>query len=316
MSDEEPRRRLAEALSASPSGLNNFVLRGSSLADVQATHFDLLATMALDVTEDIMKFSRALLEKQFVAYDPSYQTSTSQVLVEELSQVPELASVDALLRRGNRPNDSGGTNVVAMAHAVGAGQNKVIAYRLKGAGIATRRHKGVTLIPRDGIYRPLTSEVLFYEPLFDALTCGPFVFFTTVTLIQTKLHADVKARDLARKTLKAVTAKVRIDGLQALEQAVLDDPSMRAKMAYIARLLQADPEYADNLRTKKLVRFVETYPDYDISVSLLPNGKKALRFDSAPQHRHKIPRLLADDYLHSYLTNRSYEACSKQRMTT
>lgn len=95
----------------------------------------------------------------------------------------------------------------------------------------------------------------------------------------------------------------------------MDDPTMRAKMAYVARLLASDPAYAKNLTTKKLVKFVETYPDYDIPVTTV-NGKKALSFDPSPQHRHQIPRLLADDYLHSYLTDRNYEAGSKQRVIT
>ena len=90
---------------------------------------------------------------------------------------------------------------------------------------------------------------------------------------------------------------------------------MRAKMAYVARLLQSDPDYARNLTTKKLIAFIESYPDYDIPITTI-DGKKALRFDTSPQHRHQIPRLLADDYLHSYLTDRNYEAGSKQRVRT
>lgn len=154
--------------------------------------------------------------------------------------------------------------------------------------------------------------MLYYEPRFDVFTCAGFAYFTTVTLVQTKLHAVEKARQLARETLATVTAKVRIDGFVGLETAVMDDPSMRAKMAYVARLLQSDPEYAKNLTTEKLVKFVEANPDYNIPVSTM-DGAKVLLFDPSPQRRHQIPRLLADDYLHSYLTDRNYEAGSKQR---
>ncbi len=95
----------------------------------------------------------------------------------------------------------------------------------------------------------------------------------------------------------------------------MNDPTMRAKMAHVARLVNDDPEYARHLTTKKLVAFVEEYPAYDIATSKV-DGKKSLKFDSSPQHRHKIPRLLADDYLHSYLTDRSYEAGSKQDVSS
>ena len=315
MTEEPARQALATALAANPTGLDNFVVRGDSLASSELTRFDLVDGMASDVVGDIRRFAEALTGKQFLDYDPSYQTSSSQVLVENLSDIPELSAIDAAVRRGDLPNDAGGTAVVAMAHAVGTGANRIVAYRLKGPGIATRRSGGITLIPRDGVYRPIEGDVLFYEPRFDVLTCGEFAYFTTVTLIQTKLQAPDKARQLARDTLTAVTAKIRIDGFAELEQAVMEDPSMRAKMAYIARLLLSDPDYAKDLTTKKLIAFVESFPDYDIPISAV-DGKRALRFDASPQHRHQIPRLLADDFLHSYLTDRNYEAGSKQRVRT
>ncbi|VXB71151.1 Kiwa anti-phage protein KwaB-like domain-containing protein [Pseudoclavibacter sp. 8L] len=315
MTEEPACQALDTALSADPTGLDNYVIRGDALADSELTRFDLVDGMASDVVGDVRRFTETLTGRQFLEYDPSYQTNSSQVLVEKLSEIPELAAVDAAIRRGDVPNDAGGRAVVAMAHAVGTGANRIVVYRLKGPGIATRRSRGITLIPRDGIYRPIEGDVLFYEPRFDVLTFGEFAYFTTVTLIQTKLHAPDKARQLARDTLTAVTAKIRIDGFAELEHAVMDDPSMRAKMAYVARLLQSDPDYAKNLTTKKLIAFVESYPDYDIPITTV-DGKKALRFDTSPQHRHQIPRLLADDYLHSYLTDRNYEAGSKQRVRT
>ncbi|ORA93857.1 hypothetical protein BST31_09770 [Mycobacterium marseillense] len=288
-------------------------MRGNALAGAQVLRFDVVTEMATGVIQDVARAATGLSQKQFIDYDPSYQTSSSQVLVENVSEIPELEAVDSQVRGGDVPNDVGGHQVVAMAHAVGIAANQIVGYRLKGAGIVTRRAKGITLIPRDGIYRPIDGEVLYYEPRFDVFTCAGFAYFTTVTLVQTKLHAVEKARQLARKTLTTVTAKVKIDGFEGLQNAVMDDPSMRAKMAHVARLLQSDPAYAKNLTTNKLLKFVESNPDYNIPVSTA-GGAKALLFDPSPQRRHQIPRLLADDYLHSYLTNRNYEAGSKQRV--
>ena len=115
--------------------------------------------------------------------------------------------------------------------------------------------------------------------------------------------------------MKSVTTSIRIDGYDELEAAVMDNPSMRAKMAQVARLISGDPDYAKHLTTKKLVAFAEKHPDYDIATSSV-GGKKSLKFDSSPQYRHQIPRLLADDYLHSYLTDRIYEAGSKQDVSS
>jgi len=313
---ESAREVLTSALGDRNDALLNSVLRGEAMATAAVSRFDVVETMAQTVRSDVWAQVERLVGKQFIPYDPSYQTSAAQVLVEDLDQIPDLAAVDAAIRHGDFANDVGGEPVVAMAHAVGAGEKEVIAYRVKGPGIATRRAKGVRqLIPRNGIYEPIDEEVLFYEPRFDAFTCGGMVYFVTVTLIQSKLNAPNKARALARDTLRRVTKKIAIEGLVELEQAVMDDQTMRAKMAQIARLLDSESDYAKNLTTKKLVEFIEANADYDISIAV-KEGSPVLQFDPSPQHRHQIPKLLADDYLRSELTNRKYEAGSKHRVST
>ena len=175
MTAEPARQALTDALATSVAALGNFVVRGDALAGAQVSRFDLVTDMATAVTSDVVAAATALSQKQFLDYDPSYQTSSSQVLVENLGEIPELAAVDAAIRRADVPNDAGGPQVVAMAHVVGAAANQIVAYRLKGPGIATRRPRGITLIPRDGIYRPIHGEVLYYEPRFDVCTCAGFL---------------------------------------------------------------------------------------------------------------------------------------------
>ncbi|WP_454301705.1 hypothetical protein [Salana multivorans] len=187
MSAESARQALQAAADARPDTLDNHVLRGAALSGAEVTRFDLVDTMAVDVIADVTRAAETMTRKQFLDYDPSYQTSTSQVLVEALTDIPELAVIGALIREGDVPDDNGADPVVAMAHSIGTADNRVIAYRLKGAGIATRRVRGIPLVPRDGVYRPMPGEILYYEPRFDALTIPGFVFFNTVTLVQTKL---------------------------------------------------------------------------------------------------------------------------------
>ncbi len=229
MKADNAREALSDAVSEGAKGLDNLVIRGDSLADAEVSRVDLVTDMAAAVIQDVLKSVRGLTRKQFLDYDPSYQTNASQVLVEVLEDIPELAAVDAAVRTGDVPDDAGGPPVAAMAHAMGTGTNRVVAYRLKGPGIATRRARGIPLLPRDGIYRPVEGELLYYEPRFDAFTCSGFAYFTTVTLVQTKLHSDEKARQLARDTLTTVTAKVSIDGFTDLEQAVMDDLTLEPR---------------------------------------------------------------------------------------
>lgn len=311
----QARASLAKALAAKPPGLANFVLRGSSVEDAEVTGFSLTREVAETVRTDIWSAVEKLIDKQMLPYDPSYQTSTSQVLVERLDDIPYLQHVDAEIRMGDVEPDRTQNDVVAMAHAVGTGDRQVIAYRMKGPGIATRRAKGLLqLVPRDGIYAPIDDEVLYYEPRFDLITHGEWAYFTSTALIQTKLNAPEKAQELARQAFQVATRKVDIEGRDLLEKAVVEDPTLRAKMAYVARLIESDPAYAENLTTENLVKFVKANPDFDIPIARI-GRKVVLAFDASPQRRHQIPRLLADDYLFSQLTKRKYEAGSKQRVS-
>ncbi len=86
MTEEPARHALATALAADPTGLDNFVIRGDALVDSELTRFDLIDGMASDVVGDVRRFAEALIGKEFLDYDPSYQTSSSQVLVEKLER--------------------------------------------------------------------------------------------------------------------------------------------------------------------------------------------------------------------------------------
>lgn len=304
------RRALTDALKDASTSLQSHVLRGPSLEEASPQRYDIEADFAARVVEDLRAHTEALAAREIVPYDPSYRTSSHQVLVEDLPEIPDLAAVDARIRRGDLPRDEGSEPVVAMAHLLGDGEDALLAYRVKGAGIATRRSRGIPLSPLQGVYRPVQGEVLFYEPSVDVLTVRGLAFVTAVSLIQTRLHAPQKAQRLARETLRRATARVEVDGIAELEAAVVADPGMRAKMAQVARRMEADPEYAQLLTTERLVVFAIEHPEYAIATA----DQARLVFDPSPQTRWAIPKLLADDYLYSELTQRSYEAGSKSEV--
>lgn len=175
-----------------------------------------------------------------------------------------------------------------------------------------QRRRGLALLPRDGVYGRVEGELLIHEPGADLVTLDGYALFSSVGLMQTSLHAETKARRRATQTFDHITASVAIDGGEELRRAVADDPAMRAKLLSISRTLEADPQLAGHLRTEELVAFAERNPAYGIALGEV-DGRRALRFDPSPQHRHRILRLLADDYLRSGLTGRRYEAGSKAR---
>lgn len=313
MNADDARAALEAALRDDRHALLNAAVRGASLDEGSPARFDLTDELSHTVAADVREHACALLDKQFLAYDPSYQTSSSQVLVEALDLIPPLASIDAAIRGGDLPRLDGDDPAVAMAHVIGVDADQVVAYRVQGAGIATTRRRAMPLVPRDDVYGPVRGGVLYYEPRFDVVTAAGYAFFVNVSVIQWRLNAPEKARRLAQKTLRRVTAGVAIAGYAELERAVMDDRNLRAKIAQVHRLVDGDPEYAARLTTDNLLRFVEANPDYGIPVAQV-DGRPALLFDPAPARRHQIPKLLADDYLISELTTRRYEAGSKHQV--
>jgi hypothetical protein len=315
MTEETLRSGLESALAATSGSLllRNYLLRGESLEKCDVFRFEFEQELTADVIEDVLQFVRRLADGELIAYDPAYQISGNQALFDDLDSLPLLASVVTEAIGDDVPlDDAAGTPVVGMIHVLRSTDTLVTVVRLKGAGIATQRARGfLALLPRDGLYSRITQEILYYEPRFDAAVIGDQVAVTASTTIQGRLGSPERARQLATTTFTSVTSKLAIDGIDALRDAATTQPNMLAKMASIARTIDADPDYLKLLTTARLADFLAANPQIDIKVEGAGDNR-SLVFDPRPQNRYAILKLIADDYLHSTLSGRNYEAGSKQ----
>ena len=87
---------------------------------------------------------------------------------------------------------------------------------------------------------------------------------------------------------------------------------MMAKMASVRRSIESDPDYARAMTMDRLIAYIEQHPHVDIDV-VGSGSSRELVFDPRPARRFQILKLLDDDFLHSVLTERDYEAGSKVR---
>ena len=324
-----------EALTAALASIDtdgvvaNYLIRGASIFDGEPRRIDFEADLADEVVVDVLGYASRLADLELVPYDPTFQPSSGQALVDRLDQVPELArlhrmiAADAVLldsadADSGDGGDGGDRKIAALVHrvdGVSADLNSAItAYRLKGPGIATKRPGGLrVLLPRGGVYERVTDELIYYQPRFDAIVVAGYVFVTTPMTLQRNLGSDARARTLARETLERATTRIEISGADELADAVSHDPAMIAKMMQLHRTLAADPDYADALTTARLVDFLDENPHIPIELEGAGDDRR-LVFDPAPQKRYLIPKALADDFLRSDLTSRRYEVGSKQRL--
>jgi hypothetical protein len=317
-----PRDDLRETLTAdiaairADPALSNYLVRGASLSAGAVTRITLERDLADTVIADVLGYAERLVEREFVAYDPSYQLASNQVIADDVDEVPAIRELLAVVDRDDVATDApGGEPVVAMVHRVeAAGEASVTVVRLAGAGIATRRARGVkALFPQHGVFTEVPGDVLYYEPRFDVLVRGSDLFVNTITQLSRKLEAPERAQQRAREVFATATTNIAIRGADELAEAVVSDPAMIAKMMAVSRILEADPEYAALLTTERLVPFLRDNPH--IEIDIVGDGEDAqLVFDPSPQKRYRIVKALADDYLSSRLTGRDYEAGSKQRL--
>ena len=324
---EQARRALTSALaSIDTAGVSaTYLVRGATIVDGEPRRIDFEQELAAEVVVDVLGFASRLVDLELIPYDPSYQPSSGQALVDRLGNVPQLerlhhlvaadtALLDDTAERSVNPDD----RIAALVHRVDGvsadRSDSITAYRVKGPGIATKRPSGLRLLlPRAGVYERVSAEIVYYQPVFQAIVVADFVFVTTPMTLQRNLGADARARTLARETLARATTRIEISGADELADAVSHDPAMIAKMMQLNRTLAADPDYADALTTARLVDFLEENPH--IPIELDGDGDdRRLVFDPAPQKRYLIPKALADDFLRSDLTSRRYEVGSKQRL--
>jgi hypothetical protein len=301
-----------DAARADPSG-NDFLVRGTALATAEPREVTFEQQMAATVRSDVLDAAAAVLSREWLPYDPSYALSPGQAFADDLAQVPELARLHAAVVGGQSPgNTEDGEPIVAMAHEVFADPAAgIVAYRLKGPGIATKRPRGLrALLSVDGVFEEVKSEIVYYEGRFDAIVVGDSVLVTATTTLTRVLGSTDRIQALARSTFAKATRKLAIEGAELLAEAVATDPAMASKMAQLARILDADPAYAKLLTTENLVEFLERNPA--VRIATTGKGKqRSLVFEPAPQTRYAIVKLMADDYLRSDLSKRSYEAGSK-----
>jgi hypothetical protein len=294
----------------------NFLVRGADLVGGSPRSIDFEADVAAEVIADVLQFARNLSERELIPYDPSYQPSPGQALVDDLSEAPEFAEVHRQVMTGMPPLDDGrGDPVAALAHRVDGPSGLALSvYRVKGPGIATKRASGIRiLVPRSGVYTRIEDELVYYQPRFDVLVVGSAVIVTAPSTLQRALGSDTRARSLATATFARATRHIDVEGMRDLAEAVRSDPAMIAKMAQLSRTFEADPEYERLLTTRRLLEFLDDNPQVPIRVEGEGQARH-LVFEPSPQKRYLIPKALADDFLRSELTNRHYEVGSKQRI--
>jgi hypothetical protein len=266
----------------------------------------------LTIGQKAIKYYR---ECEVIDYDPATTCVGKQVMWMPLSDIPllesivnesaDMANVDLFDPRKSALSSA---RLTAMRVEVEPGP-VVFIQALQASQVVARSSKFGVLVKK-GVLDVPKGDLLLLNQGVTAITSGDLIFFSSRSAFQKLFYLLQELKQRAEETLRDVTADLNIDGFDQLVLAVTTQSQMLGKMASIQSKIAKYPKYKEALTMPKLLAFIKKHPECKVPISGRGANAK-LVFQSDPQHRFKILKLLDDDYLHSQLTSLEYESNSK-----
>ncbi|MBF4514151.1 DUF4868 domain-containing protein [Plantibacter sp. VKM Ac-2885] len=188
---------------------------------------------------------------------------------------------------------------------------QVIFFRFADTLSQLKESKFLALARAGNVYHKLEpADVMLLRRTYDVTYIDGTAFFTHKPTFERAFGFFEQLRAASGETFEAVTAELRIRGMEQMKAACMKQPQMMAKMASIRRSMNSDPGYAAAMTMERLVAFVRERDYIDVEIAT-EDGEEVLVYKDDVVHRFQILKLLDDDYLHSVLTERDYESGSK-----
>lgn len=302
---------------------------GMSFTAVGPDEDDDLSGFRIKLTEDareaIAEIAQATRERvedaTLLAYGPAVQIPPQHWMHVTQAEAATLAAIEDLVRKQDlklfdAKSEHAPTIKMLAARFTTVDQRSVTFYRVADSMLQLKKSKLLGLLQEGGVYgRMEPTDVLLLRTDFEVVVIDGYAFFTKKLTFERAFGFLEKLRKESLETFNTVTKHLRIRGLDALRDACTSQSQMMAKMASIRRSLESDADYAKAMTMERLAAYIQEHPHVDIE--LVGSGaERELVFDPKPARRFQILKLLDDDFLHSVLTERDYEAGSKIRTAT
>ena len=280
---------------------------------------ELTGDAQLEVAKIAQDTRERLADSALVPYGPAVLVPPQHWMHVAQSDAAILDEIEALVRRGDllpfEGSDGAKLKMIA-ARFTTMDQHVVTFYRVADSMLQLKSAKVLGLVKSGNLYGRLEpADVLLLRTDFDVVVIDGYAFFEKKATFERAFGFLEKLKRESLSTFAKVTGKLKIDGMDALQQACTSQPQMMAKMSSIKRSMDQDPEYAKAMTMPKLIEYILAHRHVDIDI--VGSGEdRHLVFDPAPKRRFQILKLLDDDFLHSVLTARDYEAGSKVQTAT
>lgn len=245
-------------------------------------------------------------------YDPLYKPDPGEVEVIELAEVPalelaasrldELAPLaafdgadDAYIRRLSY----WGTVVTA--------PDETTAHFFRGfhGAAELKRKRGAALTFKGGTFHNVEERIFLFAEGVDCFVFGEYAFVIQKNRFRKLFDQMDEVYVRATEAATDLNARLPIANFDAFVAACSTDAALADKVIAVR-----GRDYFDQLSYEFVAPVIAEF-NLQIPTTIGPGGEVQLEFRPQPGHRHRILKLLDDDFLRSSMTDHRYEVNSK-----
>lgn len=276
--------------------------RALSLAqDAEAYFRSLIADAALKPARD------ARLRK----FDPLYKPDADEIQWARLDDVPAVAlAVDRYANLSPLapfdPADDGYKRRLRywVAAVTAADRRQAFFFRSFSASAELQRKRGAALVSRNGTFTRVDERIFLFDAFVDGFVFGEYVFVLRHVEFRRVFDQLDVVRRRAERAARDLGAKVPIANADDFVKACSSQAAMAEKVLAIRRR-----DYFDRLSYSMLEPVIR---EFNLGIpTRVEDGATQLVFESSPEQRWRILKLVDDDYLRSAMTDHRYEVNSK-----
>jgi len=252
---------------------------------------------------------------QLLAYSASYKPDQGEVLYISLAQdVKVKAIVDDLVAFQNISLLKGGVSATEdlKFYSLVFGSQKearVVLLRAISEKIELSKGNRVAALLRDGTFSQLKQKVFLFDRRVDCIAAGGFLFIFNKSGFERLFQYYEQLRANAASTVKEVTKYIQISNIEEFTKACTTQVRFMDKMAAISKR-----PYLSKITINDIKKVIAVF---NLSVPIVADdGVEKIVFETSPDKRWQILKLLDDDYLGSIMTQEKYAANSKMRVSS
>ena len=273
------------------------------------------AALAAELLAECVSTARSAVAAELLPAVPGFAPGRAQWVFVPVDE--QLAELDHAVRRPSheqydRETAFGRRNLLVVRVRAADGSHVARLYQGFSPEKALGRRTGILAFWSGERFEGLTEEPLVIDRAFRVLVTGGLALMPAPSAYESLFGPPPGLREHAEQTFAATFGTLSITGAQELREACTSDPTMMRKMLSIERKL-AEPSFRAALTMPNLLFFLKSNPKIGVAVDR-SGPEPSLVFETDAQHRWALLKLLDDDFLHSELTSRSYEANSKSEL--